>query len=179
MATELISTTDAVAHLRLDAGNTEPDLPQKILSATAAVESLLGFAVLDKSLIVSGTDQPMPGSATAIANIDVAKVRTATAVWRDADGVDQSEAGSRVSAHGANECTFVYPPAGGWSSGLIAAKPYDTHWLLTVGVDDVKGIWREAGLMLLSALYDDRTGDVYKSTYLAASRLLASERRRA
>lgn len=178
MASELISVQEASDQLRIDSSTTEGGLPQKIASATRAIEDILGFAVIDAIRDVSALDDGgIPSSSTAIIEIGEAKVISASVIHFDGSA-DQSEDAARVSSFGVNERTLIYPPSGGWSEGLIGSYPRDVRYRLSVGAQVIEPIWKEAGLMLLTSLYDDRQGDGYGIALRAAGRLLASERRR-
>lgn len=175
VAAELITTAEAVAQLRLDSATAEPDLAQKVSAASSATESILGFAVVDATRTVYGV---VPAASDAAVELDVAQVRSATAHWLDSTYTAQSQAAGAVTAFGVNERTFARAPSGGWNAELLEAEAQDVYWTLAVGAQSVEKIWKEAALMLLSALYDDRVGESWASAYKAATALLASERRR-
>ena len=174
MAANVISTAEAEAHFRLSPGEDTPGVEAAVEAAQQRLESLLGFRVVDATVVARvGT----PSDVDEVVALPIPYVRAARLVR--GDETDTASSVERYSAR--QDATVVRPPAGGWTV-LTEGDEEEPYWSIDVGASAIKPVWKQACLMLATSYYFDRLGEMTVKTQNAVMTMLSDEslrRRRA
>lgn len=172
---EPISTAEAKKHLRVDSSADDTIIAGNIVAAREWAEDYTGL-ILTRREVTEQISQFAAQTKLRAWPIDAAE--PISVVYRDAAGVEQAIVGAEVRAIA--RPAVLYPAAATrWPFANSVSGPIDVTF--TAGYADPAGIpatIRQAMLLLLTAFYDGREGELFDIAEAAAKNLCRRHKRR-
>jgi uncharacterized phiE125 gp8 family phage protein len=172
---EPISTAEAKLHLRVDSSADDTLIADKIAAAREWVEDYTGL-VLTRREVTEQIGQFAAPTKLRAWPIDAAE--PVSIVYRDVHGVEQTITDATVRA--ATRPGVIYPaPAARWPSASTISGAIDVSFMAGFADPaDIPPTVKQAMLLMLTAFYDGREGELFEVAEAAAKRLCRRQKRR-
>lgn len=172
---EPISTAEAKLHLRVDSSADDTLIADNIVAAREWAEDYTGLILTRREV----TEQISQFAAqTKLRAWPIATDEPISIGYRDADGAEQTIADATVRAIA--RPGVLYPAAATrWPLASTVSGPIDVTFTAGFATPaEIPGTVKQAMLIMLTAFYDGREGELFDTAEAAAKRLCRRQKRR-